>query len=230
MRIVVEDDFNDNSFNARLWTKYEDNNGVCVEENNRIELKKDGATIHQGAGFYSNPVPHQGIYIVEARFQTKMEAFENGQCGLFIRRYTNYGRDTVYYGAPTNGVWFHYGGPCNGWSETNVKEVGVYYDTQDDWHGAWATELDLNVGSIIAENTYYDLKIIYNGTNGDLSMSVDGTEVLSVSLNETQLDWMNGGDEQIVFEFYDGFYDNQRDHWYDSAKIMNLVSGKPVFV
>ena len=85
MRFVVDDNFDDNTFDTNKWTEHEHDGATCTEANQRIELVGDGAAT-QGAGFYSNPLPIQGIYVLEAKFRTPVIRYSSGHRGIWIRK------------------------------------------------------------------------------------------------------------------------------------------------
>lgn len=232
MRIIVQDDFDDNSFDTTKWTKYEYNNATCTETNQRIELKTSGL-LTKGAGFYSNPLPIQGIYLLEAEFWANPCQYTSGYRGIFIRRSADYGRDSAYK-APNNGImltvqWHPCGAPgaCEG-----ATTFIYYHDSNTAFHCPFGTLIDSNCDALWSASTLYDIKILFNGMTGKLEYWVDGTEICSATMSAAQLSWLAGGTgNKIAFEFYMSAGINEiRENRWDNVRIVDLIANKPIFV
>lgn len=229
MRIIVQDNFDDNVFNTDKWTKYEDSNATCTEVNQRVELvcPVDGA--HKYAGFYTNPLPIQGIYVVEAKFKCNIITYSNGHRGIFIRRSSNYGRQASY-GSLTNGVYIAIGATCGDGGGYHDGS-SIWYDEVDGWHCPHTTKIDANYNAAFFDETDHQIKLLFNGTTGKIEFWIDGTKHTSGTLTASQLAWLVGGTEnKIAFEFGLSNYNEDRKHYWDDMRIVDLIANKPIFV
>ena len=228
MRIIVQDNFDDNNFNTNWWTEHETDTATCIEQNQRIELicPVNGATKY--AGFYTNPLPIQGIYVIEAKFRCNIINYSSGHRGIFIRRSANYGRDL--YGGPSNGVYIAIGATCGDGGGFHDGS-SIWYDATDAWHCPHGTEIDTNYNAIFFDATDHQIKLIFNGTTGKIEFWIDGTKHTSGIVSAAALAHLVGGTgNKIAFEFGLSNYNEDRKHYWDDVRILDLISGRQIFV
>ena len=212
---VLQDNFNDNSLDTDKWReRHTCNSAPCpdveaVEQNQRMEFFIDH-TSHAGSGILTKVAYDiDAIYVLETEFLTTWDhetsASEYGHDGIWILK----GDTTAsgfwqgpHYGTPTTGVFFRIGGGCG---EDN-DGVGIYANDYLGWSCPWSANggevVDEDESDIIEVDTWYDVKIVFNGTDGTCSLFIDDVLKANGTINSTHLAYLG---DSVYFHMHQSY-------------------------
>jgi hypothetical protein len=217
---IRQDNFDDNSLDGNFWAEACEGTDagcdVCAslncpdndlkEQNNRLEsLPYDNS--HCGAWVVSDSSAYvrEAIYNWEFKWQTTATCTE----------ITNIGRDGFFivpqswsqqtnYGDPQAGVHFLMGCECG-----NIND-GILIQANDDangWECDWDVIVAENTNDWIVKDTWYDVRIHFNGITGLCSLIV-GDSLVTGTLTSTYLNYLG---DSIKFVWGSSYYANDTE-------------------